>query len=324
MALVDYPSSDDEDNNGSAFSKTCPEQSTATVQSRTNLKRKHEPDGLPPLPSKFLDLYAATTRASTRDDASLHGGRKRATPHIQGNWPSHLYIEWFPSNTEAEILSNLISTLQATISGTENTLQSLLASDVGTALPLHISLSRPIGFSTDRKDDFVVALDRAIKSSGIRPFQIQVSDLDWVPNFEKTRWFLVFRIKEPETNGLNKLLHICNDVVQNYDQPPLYVDAVVRTTPKKKHTQHISRRNSKDIYKELQDRSNAFHFSIAWTLKPPDKDLLEATEAMVPRNLQAAQEIDVKVDEIKAKIGNVVTGIHLQSQVLERTGIFGF
>jgi hypothetical protein len=45
---------------------------------------------------------------------------------------------------------------------------------------------------------------------------------------------------------------------------------------------------------------------------------------MVPRNLQAAQEIDVKVDEIKAKIGNVVTGIHLQSQVLERTGIFGF
>ena len=88
MALVDYASSDEDEN----------EDSLTTVQTPTNLKpkRKREdepPSDLPPLPSKFHDLYASTTRLSTTDDPSLHGGRKRVTPHVEGNWPTHLYIE---------------------------------------------------------------------------------------------------------------------------------------------------------------------------------------------------------------------------------------
>jgi hypothetical protein len=84
MALVDYSSSSDEDPNA-----------TVEVLPVPSLKRKRDepsPD-LPPLPSKFHDLYASTTRVSTRDDPSLHGGRKRVTPHIEGNWPTHIYVE---------------------------------------------------------------------------------------------------------------------------------------------------------------------------------------------------------------------------------------
>jgi hypothetical protein len=85
MPLVDYASSDDEADIAAediAKSKQSPPKS---------LLRKHVE--LPPLPETFLDLYASTVRTSSVDDPALHGGRKRTTPHVQGNWPTHVYIE---------------------------------------------------------------------------------------------------------------------------------------------------------------------------------------------------------------------------------------
>jgi hypothetical protein len=94
MSLVAYPNSDSDsshDTNDKGLSAPVQNASTHAV------KRKRDDAAsvasLPPLPATFHDLYSANARASTSDDPSLHGGRKRAVPHVEGNWPSHVYLE---------------------------------------------------------------------------------------------------------------------------------------------------------------------------------------------------------------------------------------
>lgn len=82
MALVQYSDSEsEEDPPPRPTKKLRPEATPASDSS------------LPPLPKTFHDLYASSTRVSVKDDPSLHGGRKRVIPHIEGNWPTHLYLE---------------------------------------------------------------------------------------------------------------------------------------------------------------------------------------------------------------------------------------
>ncbi|TAQ83612.1 hypothetical protein B7494_g8059 [Chlorociboria aeruginascens] len=295
MALVDYTSSEEE-------TETFPEPP------RTNdLKRKRSTD-LPPLPSKFHDLYASTTRVSTRDDPSLHGGRKRVTPHIEGNWPSHLYIE---------------------SEGGRIDINSLLTSDLDVPLPLHISLSRSIGLSTEQKDAFIISLEKAIQSSGIRPFQIRFEGLDWVANFEKTRWFLVLKIRKPEGDGLNRLLHVCNTVVMEWHLPPLYDSSSSSIGLASSLTSNSKAEGRKGVGKgtvtwaDMRDLSNAFHVSVAWTLEAPSQELRELTKKLMDEGLGELTRTKVEVEGIKGKVGNVVTNIPLPRNVMEGKSLFG-
>ena len=86
MALVDYPSSASESED--------PSKPAKRQKTKGNSTEEHgNQAALPPLPSAFHDLYASSARISTNDDPILHGGRKRVTPHIEGNWATHVYLE---------------------------------------------------------------------------------------------------------------------------------------------------------------------------------------------------------------------------------------
>ena len=86
MGLVDYSTSDEDE--------PSPDEPSSRRRRLTNSAvAKDKSEALPSLPETFRDLYAVAPRLSTRDDASLHQGRKRAVPHVEGNWPTHIYLE---------------------------------------------------------------------------------------------------------------------------------------------------------------------------------------------------------------------------------------
>lgn len=99
--LVDYSDSEEDDTTGpiqehkgsmpnGVKRKRGVESATGRV---TGKKRASATVEVPPLPSSFHDLYASASRISTHDDPKLHGGRKRAVPHIEGQWATHIYLE---------------------------------------------------------------------------------------------------------------------------------------------------------------------------------------------------------------------------------------
>lgn len=98
MALVDYS---DSDSDSDSVREVKLFDDHVGGLDRSGLKRKRLSNGLerdevsdlPLLPSAFHDLYASTSRASPSDDPKLHGGRQRSSPHVEGNWPTHVYLE---------------------------------------------------------------------------------------------------------------------------------------------------------------------------------------------------------------------------------------
>lgn len=105
-----------------------------------------------------------------------------------------------------------------------------------------------------------------------------------------------------------------NYTLSLFNQPPLYDNSVVDQRNNKKSG------NRAQAQQRQCDFSQSFHISIAWRLTEPTIEEKEYLESM---ELGGLQDITVRFDSIKIKIGNQIIGVELPSQVVEQKGLSG-
>ncbi|KAH9840446.1 U6 snRNA phosphodiesterase [Teratosphaeria destructans] len=280
MGLVTYSdSSSDEDESTRAEPHPAKKRKLGSI-----IEAKDE-QALPALPSSFHDLYSSTVRTSTRDDPSLHGGRKRVTPHVQGNWPTHVSLEWHPAPHEFEALHELLAKQQPDDGKGDSGVKSLLHSELGVPLPLHISLSRPLTLRTELRTAFLDQLKSSIRVSGVKAFTTRVANIRWHPNEMSTRWFLVLGLEKTTGDELPKLLAACNDVAAAFQQPLLYTEGGKEEAAEGK-----------------------FHISIGWSLDANDRVCGADDRSGVS---DAVRDLAIPFSEVKVRIGQDVSVIPL-------------
>jgi hypothetical protein len=183
---------------------------------------------------------------------------------------------------------------------------------------------------TEQRAVFLEKLQNAVEGLGVRPFQVRVTGLDWVPNFERTRWFLVLRLKRPENDALNLLLAVTNCVARDSGLEMLYADQESREDGVLDEEPRLGRPpTDRRVLKHgkhgpfsgtlLADCTSKFHFSIAWQLEEPGKRSVEIADA-----LESVEPLRISCDSLKVKIGNVIHNIPLPERRLSEQGLGRF
>ncbi len=129
MPLVDYSESETDSSPGSG------------TESETG-------DG-PSIPSLVLDSFIVGPRM---DDPVFHDGRTRTQEHMEGTWPSHLYVEWRPTHIQIAALQSIVADIGEQ---TGVVVHSLVENRLKVAMPLHISLSSTVYIRTEDRHRFI-------------------------------------------------------------------------------------------------------------------------------------------------------------------------
>lgn len=177
-------------------------------------------------------------------------------------------------------------------------------------------MSAALSLRTEDRDEFQSTLESCVRHSTVHPFEVAFTDLKWVPNHDRNRWFLVLGVARPVHDELNRLLEACNKACAQRGHSELYVE----------HGQRSKRRRvSRDTSVNGSDHTAAFHFSIAWNLEGLSFDIeqLSSSEKVTTVMEEHIKPMRVRFDSIKLKIGNVVTSIPLGSKAGESASILG-
>ncbi|PRP73523.1 hypothetical protein PROFUN_02532 [Planoprotostelium fungivorum] len=179
MMLVNYPSSDEEE--------------IKEVEEPEKKKRKVS---LPPLPKEFEEAQD-----------KKHDGRVRAFPHVEGNYPSHVFIR---VEATEKLRKNVDQIVEAVRSGPEADSPFDIEPILGEGdSAFHISLSRP--FALRWIDTCIEDLRKSItRTLDKTTFHLKAEFLryEWLFNDERTRSFLTLRMH----NGVQTVLPLITAV----------------------------------------------------------------------------------------------------------------
>ncbi|ANB14737.1 hypothetical protein AWJ20_2344 [Sugiyamaella lignohabitans] len=132
-------------------------------------------------------------------DPSFHGGRTRTYEHVPGKWPSHVYLEWIPDHSQFTVLKDVVEYLTSSENSNGGDIVSLLETDLGVKLPLHISLSETLMLDTAQKDPFLKAVTEYFENKSAIDVTLDPS-VKVLHNKTRTRRFLSLQAKDRAEN----------------------------------------------------------------------------------------------------------------------------
>jgi len=148
----------------------------------------------PPKKRKLPSLSSALLPAVPADNPSLHQGRVRTTPHVEGQYAAYVYIPVHLTRNSS--ISKLVLRILTRAKEIAPTLHAIGISEgrdnAGEMNELHVSLSRPIFLRAHQRDDLKRAVKRIARSCD--PFDASFATFSELENDEGTRTFVTIEI----------------------------------------------------------------------------------------------------------------------------------
>ncbi|KAJ7134338.1 hypothetical protein C8R44DRAFT_770236 [Mycena epipterygia] len=153
---------------------------------------------------KLPALSSALVGPAHIDNPSLHQGRIRTTPYVDGQYATHIYAS-VPLE-RGSVLFKLLCRVIASAKNIAPTLHDFWSSRKDCEPELHISLSRPIYLRSHQREDMKRAVRRIAEKSP--PFMASFAQISELINDEDTRIFLALEIGA----GHNELTALTNSL----------------------------------------------------------------------------------------------------------------
>ncbi|GAA5828266.1 hypothetical protein JCM5353_003978 [Sporobolomyces roseus] len=163
------------------------------------------------------DSFSSDLRPT--DSPALHQGRKRAHPHVQGQWAAHVYLELELDSALRRLLKKAVDASSESFASEDihflfdppplNTEGRRSDDSLST---LHISLSRPLYIQTNQKVDLRASVAKVANS--IVGFSSRYASFGMLENDEKNRRFLAIEIGQ----GYEQLKNLVRKLDVELDQ----------------------------------------------------------------------------------------------------------